>query len=109
MITTKALHKSETDLVHPKSSKSDKWKTVLSQIWEKSNPPKNVKKTGKGFTNRVIAVGKGAAQERLKGAALHKKINVIYLPSDPNALFDRLDLLLASKHAGNTGLRNELV
>ena len=31
------------------------------------------------------------------------------LPSDPNALIDRLDLLLSSQNAGHTGVRNELV
>ena len=34
---------------------------------------------------------------------------VVIIPSDPNALLDRLDLLMASKGAGNTGLRNEIV
>ena len=34
---------------------------------------------------------------------------VVILPSDPNALLDRLDLLMASKQAGNTGVRNEIV
>ena len=33
----------------------------------------------------------------------------IVIPSDPNALLERLDLLMASKEAGNTGTRNELV
>jgi len=32
-----------------------------------------------------------------------------YLPSDPNALCERLELMMASKQAGNTGLRNENV
>ena len=31
------------------------------------------------------------------------------LPSDPNALIDRFDLLLASQNAGHSGVRNELV
>ena len=34
---------------------------------------------------------------------------VVFLPKDPNALLERLDLLLASKEVGNTGVRNELV
>ena len=34
---------------------------------------------------------------------------VIVMSSDPNALLERLDLLLASKEAGNTGVRNKLV
>ena len=86
MIATKALHKSDT---HPKSSSSDKWKTIFSDIW------KETKKKGQGLKN------KSSSPHATSG-------NVIYLPSDPNALFDRLDLLLAGKHAGNTGLRNEL-
>ena len=32
-----------------------------------------------------------------------------FLPSDPNTLCERLELLMASKQAGNTGLRNEFV
>ena len=34
---------------------------------------------------------------------------VIAIPSDPNALLEKLDLLLASQEAGNTGVGNELV
>ena len=34
---------------------------------------------------------------------------VVIIPSDPNALLDRLNLLMASKRAGNTGVRNEIV
>jgi len=33
----------------------------------------------------------------------------IFLSSDPNALCERLELLIASKEAGNTGVRNEIV
>ena len=34
---------------------------------------------------------------------------VVVIPSDHNALLERLDLLLASQEAGHTGVRNELV
>ena len=34
---------------------------------------------------------------------------VIVIPSDPNTLLERLDLLLASQEAGHTGVGNELV
>ena len=34
---------------------------------------------------------------------------IIVIPSDPNALLERLDLLLASQEAGHTGVGNELV
>ena len=36
-------------------------------------------------------------------------LSTIVIPSDPDALTERLELLLASKAAGNTGVRNELV
>jgi len=32
-----------------------------------------------------------------------------FLPSDPNALCERLELLMASKQAGNTGFQNEII
>ena len=38
-----------------------------------------------------------------------KRKGVIVMPSDPNALLERTDLLLASKKAGNTGVENESV
>jgi len=38
-----------------------------------------------------------------------KKQGKGFLPSDPNSLCERLELLMASKQAGNTGLRNEIV
>ena len=34
---------------------------------------------------------------------------IVIMSSDPNALLERLDLLLASQKAGHTGVRNELV
>ena len=39
----------------------------------------------------------------------YKGSGVVVIPSDPNALLERLDLLLASQKAGHTGVRNELV
>ena len=41
--------------------------------------------------------------------AKYECTGVVIIPSDPNALLDRLDLLMASKGAGNTGVRNEIV
>ena len=43
----------------------------------------------------------------------YKKIRwgkgIVVIPSDPNALLERLDLLLASQEAGHIGVGNELV
>ena len=40
---------------------------------------------------------------------LTKGTGLKILPSDPNALIDRFDLLFSSKKAGHTGVRNEIV
>ena len=40
---------------------------------------------------------------------MYRGEGVVVILSDPNALLERLDLLLASKKAGHTGVRNELV
>ena len=63
-----------------KSSRGCKWRKILSNIW----------------TNRRNYEGQGIAP-------------TVVIPADPHALADRLELLLASKAAGNTGVRNELV
>ena len=43
----------------------------------------------------------------------HKKTKgkgvTVIIPEDPNALLERLDLLLASQEAGHTGVGNELI
>ena len=44
-----------------------------------------------------------------KRNANRKKQGQGFLPSDQNALCEQLELLMASKQAGNTGLRNEIV
>ena len=68
----------------------------------------------------LIIVGKKAAStnskklkiiEKLQGKEERrgKKKGSGFLPSDPNVLCEWLELLMASKQAGNTGLRNEIV
>ena len=70
---------------HPKASRSWKWANIIKPIWQ--NRSRN--------RNRPAFEGEGT--------------NAIVIPSDPNALLERLDLLMASKQAGNTGTRNEIV
>ena len=65
---------------YPKASKSDKWNYIPKPFWDNR-------------TKYSVYKGKG----------------VVVIPSDPNALLDRLDLLLASQEAGHTGVGNELV
>ena len=80
MVNTNAMRRNnDPNNPYPKSSKSWKWTNVVKDIW----------------TNRKTYEGEGT--------------KTIVIPSDPNALLERLDLLMASKEAGNTGTRNELV
>ena len=97
MVITNALHRNnDEDNPHPKGNhKSFKWEKVVRPIWyrKKGGVFRNPKK---GFEYRgeiKYSTGKG----------------VVVIPSDPNALLERLDLLLASQEAGHTGVRNELV
>ena len=67
---------------HAKSSGGRKWNNILTYIWHTDRFPKKGEYEGEG---------------------------VVVIPSDPNALLERLDLLLASQEAGHTGVRNELI
>ena len=79
--TSKVLHRGDNPKnPYPKASGSYKWMFLLRPIWFGLEPKEGYK-------------GKG----------------VVVIPSDPNALLERLDLLLASQKAGQTGVRNELV
>ena len=66
-----------------KANKSWKWNHILKQIWDEKDLY-----TGNGLIPSVPA---------------------IILQCDPIALVERLDILMASKATGNTGVRNELV
>ena len=87
MIMTNALHRDNNeDNPNPKASGGYKWVNILSPIW---------------FRKKGYIIPK--KKEGYKGEG------VVVIPSDPNALLERLDLLLASQEAGHTGVRNELV
>ena len=79
LIKTHAMRRdNDPNNPRPKSSRSWKWSRLVKTIWN----------------NRPGVEGEG--------------IETIVIPSDPNALVERFDLLMASKAAGNTGTRNEL-
>ena len=84
MLKTNAIHKGNNPYnIRAKGNyKGGKWKNIVSPIWKEI-----MKNMGEEYK------GKG----------------VVVIPSDPNALLERLDLLLASQKAGHTGVRNELV
>ena len=97
MVITNALHRNnDEDNPHPKGNhKSFKWEKVVRPIWyrKKGGVFRNPKK---GF-------------EYMGEIKYPKGSGVVVIPSDSNALLERLDLLLASQEAGHTGVRNELV
>ena len=90
MIITNALHRDDDeDNPHPKGNhKTYKWLNILRPIWYRK---------------------KGGVYRFPKKKEGYKGEGVVVIPSDPNALLERLDLLLASQEAGHTGVRNELV
>ena len=95
----------------PKSSKSPKWGNLISPVWEhiresKKPPPEEKGKGGKGKKGK-----KGKHQEDPKPgtSGLIPGAGLKFLPTDPNALIDRFDLLFSSKKAGHTGVWNEII
>ena len=83
MVKTNALHKDyNPNNPYPRRSRGNKW-NLIRDIW----------------VNR----------EDIKKKEGYEGSGVVVIPSDPNALLERLDLLLASQEAGHTGVRNELV
>ena len=79
-----------------KASKSPKWKKIIKPIWEQIKKQKEEE-------HQEFEDEDEEPQPSTSGTGL--KI----LPSDPNALIDRFDLLFSSKKAGHTGVRNEIV
>ena len=84
MHSTNALRRNNDESeTKPNANESWKWKHILKPIWDEKDLY-----TGNGLTPSA---------------------STIILPCDPIALVERLDILMASKAAGNTGVRNELV
>ena len=82
----------------PKSSGSYKWAKIISPIWEEVKKRKRFKTIEDEEEEEEDDPQPSTSGEGLK-----------ILPSDPNALIDRFDLLFSSKKAGHTGVRNEIV
>ena len=68
-----------------------------------NNPDSNYPKSSKGQKCKRILKTIWDNNEEYEGSG------VVIIPSDPNALLERLDPLLASQEAGHTGVGNKLV
>ena len=100
LLTNTIYRDNNPDNNNPKSSKSLKWKNIIKPIWEQI---KKQKEEETEETEETYVVPASIPFTPTKGTGL--KI----LPSDPNALINRFDLLFSSKKAGHTGVRNEIV
>ena len=106
-IRTNTLHRyDDPHNPHPKANRSNKWKNILGPTWYKKQ----------GFSEEdAFRMAKDKNYRKRLIKKIHKIRSeyegegVVVIPSDPNALLERLDLLLASQEAGHTGVRNELV
>ena len=87
----------------PKSSKSTKWKYLIKPIWEVIKKQKDEDETEDEEEGNAYNLFDDDPQPGTSGSGL--KI----LPSDPNALIDRFDLLFSSQKAGHNGVKNEIV
>ena len=96
ILTNTAYQNNNPNQNKPKSSKSKKWGNIIKPIWEAI---KEQQEDYKEFEEP----DEDEPQPGTSGSGL--KI----LPSDPNALIDRFDLLFSSKKAGHTGVRNEII
>ena len=94
LLTNAVYRDNNPDNNNPKSSKSPKWKNIIKPIWEQIKIQKDEEEEYE----------EEYEEPATKGTGLPK-----ILPSDPNALIDRFDLLFSSKKAGHTGVRNEIV
>ena len=82
LVETNAMRQNNDPMsTKPKGSRGQKWRVYVKPIWDMYKTSEDIEKDGSG----------------------------IILPSDPSALLERFDLLVASKQAGNTGVQNEIV
>ena len=129
MTVTNAMYRDDDPIQsHPKPANNDKWKYTVGPIWymnkgfdeddafrmakdpeykkmiinRESRKRSREKRIGK-LSRSVGTTSRSITEEGYEGSG------VVVIPSDPNALLERLDLLLASQESGHTGVRNELV
>ena len=91
ILTNTAYRSNNPNQNKPKASKSNKWKNIIKPIWEAIKEQEEDEEPDEDEPTPGIS-GTG-----------------LILPSDPNALINRFDLLFSSQKAGHTGVRNEIV
>ena len=88
------MHKNyDPDNKRPLSSSGYKWKNLFSTIWK----------------NKHLIKAEEETEDEEEPTPSTSGTGLTILPSDPNALIDRFDLLFSSQNAGYTVVRNALV
>ena len=100
ILTNSAYQNNNPKLNKPKSSGSNKWKKIIKPIWEAIKEQEKAEVEYKEFEE---------PDDPQPGTSGVIPGSGLFLPSDPNALIDRFDLLFSSKKAGHTGVRNEII
>ena len=95
ILTNAAYRNNNPTQNYPKQSKGNKWKKIIKPVWLAIQEQEEYKEFKEPDEDEP--------QPGTSGSGL--KI----LPSDPNVLINRFDLLFSSKKAGHTGVRNEIV
>ena len=99
ILTNAAYRNNDPTQNYPKNSRGYKWKNIIKPIWEAIKEQEKDEEEYKEFEEPdEDEPTPGTSGDGLK-----------ILPSDPNALIDRFDLLFSSKKAGHTGVRNEII
>jgi hypothetical protein len=98
MYKTNAMHQNnDPKNPMPKSSGGVKYKEIIKPIWQK-RPSQ--------LTIREVA---NLEPEEFSTPTASSTSKVITISDNPNELLEKYGLLMTSKKAGNTGVRNELV
>ena len=104
MHITKATYDKNNKRVGGNDKMNKLIKPFVKALEEDKSGNKLVTEINKHFGFEEYEVPASISLTPTKGTGLPK-----ILPSDPNALIDRFDLLFSSKKAGHTGVRNEIV
>ena len=106
MHITKATYDKNNKRVGGNDKMNKLIKPLVKALEEDKSGNKLITKINKhfGFEEEEYVVPASIPLTPTKGTGLPK-----ILPSDPNALIDRFDLLFSSQKAGHTGVRNEIV
>ena len=97
ILTNTAYRNNNPTQNYPKQSKGNKWKKIIKPIWEAIKEQEEDEDEYQEF------------EEPEDGDPQPSGSGLKILPSDPNALIDRFDLLFSSKKTGHTGVRNEII